>query len=165
MTERRTTLEERRVLNAAFSAALIARASLGFQQEAKVGLPFVYAYLVLPMVLHTETRQRLPGNVVTRLINWAERNPDIMTTFLRRFVELRHVSREGLLLLTTIGSGTFSAGGRIEAPQLAKSLNKAEKSSGSGEVAECLKKSFFLGRWLAVSGEPSIVLTALGVRL
>jgi hypothetical protein len=133
--------------------------------EAKIGMPFVYSYLVLPLTLHTETRERLPRGVVTRLINWAERNPDIMTSFVRRFVDLRNASRAGLLLLTTSGLATIGAGGSILASDGKGVWASLESDASSADVKACMKKAAFLGRWLAVSGTPSTILTALGVRL
>lgn len=165
MTERSQTLEERRVLNPAFAGSLICRAASGFQETVQVGLPFVYSYIVLPIVIHPATRERMPVRTDTRLINWAERNPDVMTTFLRRVADLRNVSREGLLLITSSGMAEFGDCGSVKFTGADRAIRKAETSSPSSEVTDCMKRAHFLGRWLAVSGAPAAVLTALGLRI
>lgn len=165
MTSRHQSVEERRVLNPAFAGALIAQTAIGHETENGEGLPFVYAYLVLPLIMHPETRERIPASVVTRLLNWTERNPDIAVDFFKRLADLRHASREGLLLVTSTGVATVGERGQIKVVSAQKALEGAEKKNASNEVRDCLKRAKFLGRWLATSGAPAAVLTALGVRL
>jgi hypothetical protein len=49
-----------------------------------------------------------------------------------------------------------------KAPQRAA---KYAKESGSTEVADIIKKSHFVGKWLAAAGTPATIFTALGVSL
>lgn len=165
MTLRATTIEERRLLNPAFSGVLIARAVAGYQSESGKGFPFLYSYLILPLVLHSETRARLPSTVVTRLINWSERNAELTTHLSRRLADLALATKEGLLLITTMGLAQIVDDARIELVAADKVFVKFEKSTPSAEVSNCCKKAHFVGRWLASSGTAPTVFTALGVRL
>lgn len=165
MTLRPTTMEERRLLNPAFSGVLIARAVAGYQSESQKGLPFLYSYLILPLVLHSETRNRLPSTVVTRLINWTERNTELTTHFSRRMADLALATKEGLLLITTTGLAHIVDEARIVLVATDKTFANFEKATPSDEVSSCCKKAHFVGRWLASSGTAPTVLTALGVRL
>jgi hypothetical protein len=159
------SLEDRRLLNPAFAGLLVVRASQGFSKQSGGGLPFVYAYLVLPLVLHSETRERLPHAIVTKLLSWAERNGDLVALLPRRVVELGPATREGLFVVLTAGLSNLGLVGQIEPAIDEKSLIGFERNSTSAEVAECVKKAYFVGRWLATSGTVPTVLTALGVRL
>jgi hypothetical protein len=165
MKRSEATLEERRVLNPAFSGALIARAAMGYSGEASEGLPFIYAYLILPFVLHEETRLRLPNAIVTRLITWTERNADLVAYFPRRLNDLSPATREGLLLITTTDVASVGTRGCIIVNAASRVLTKLEKTTKSNEVADCMKRAHFVGRWLATSGTIPTVLSSLGVRL
>jgi hypothetical protein len=159
------SIEDRRLLNPAFAGLLVLRASQGFWKECHVGLPFIYAYLVLPLVLHPETRERLPHAIVTKLLSWAERNGDLVSLLPRRVGELAPATREGLFAISTTGLARLGAGGQLEPVLEQKQLVDFEKSSGSSEVSDSMKKANFVGRWFAISGTVPTVLTALGVRL
>jgi hypothetical protein len=159
------SLEDRRLLNPAFAGALVLRTSQGFRKEAKRGLPFIYAYLVLPLVLHPETRQRLPHAVVTKLPSWAERNSDLVAPLPHRIGELAPATREGLFVISSAGLAELGVGGSIEPALNEKTLTDFEKHAGASEVADCVKKAGFVGRWLATSGTVPTVLTILGIRL
>ena len=78
------SLEERRLLNPAYCGLLVAAAAVGHEREVHRGLPYIYAYLVLPLVLHPETRERLPNSVATKLVTWTERNSELVAGIPRR---------------------------------------------------------------------------------
>jgi hypothetical protein len=144
---------------------VLLRAVQGFAKEAKADFPFVYSYLVLPLVLHPETRERLPQTIVTRLIAWTERNGDLVAMLPRRIAELAPATREGLFAISTNGLAALSASAEVKSTINQKTQAAFDKQLGSVEVFECLKKANFVGRWLATAGTAPTVLTALGVRL
>ena len=159
------SLENRRLLNPAFIGGLLVRAAYGFRREAHSDLPHIYAYLILPLVLHAETRERLPNAVVTRLPTWAERNGDLTALIPKRVNELALATRDAIFLITTTGSASLDDRARI-VPQLAeRTLVNFERSTISPEVAACFHKANFVGRWLATSGTVPTVMTVLGVQL
>jgi hypothetical protein len=159
------SLEERRLLNPAFGGALVIRATLGYAKEGTSGLPYVYTYLILPLLLHPETRDRLPSTIVTKLVTWSERNGDVVAAIPQRVKELAPATRESLFLASTAGLISLGDTGEIH-PVLAEGeLARFERTSGSSEVTICMRKANFIGRWLATSGTVPTVLTALGVQL
>jgi ABC-3C biological conflict system middle component len=159
------SLESLRLLNPAFAGGLLLRASHGFQREAKSGLPYIFSYLVLPLVLHPETRERLPNAVVTRLPTWTERNGDLIPFIAKRAGDLASATREALLLVTTTGLASLDELGRIEPLLADRVLQNFEKTSVSTEVGSCFNKANFVGRWFATSGTVATVMTVLGVKL
>jgi len=160
-----SSLEGRRLLNPAFTGILLLRAAQGFAKEAKSDLPFVFSYLVLPLVLHPETRERLPQTIVTKLVTWAERNGELVAMLPRRTSELAEATRDGMFAVSTNGLAILGPTGQIKPVIDAKTQAAFDKQIGSAEVIECLKKALFVGRWLATAGSAPTVLTALGVRL
>ena len=163
--DHRSNLEGRRLLNPAFCAAILARAVNGFSKDGGGAFPFLYSYLVLPLVLHPETRERLPTTIATRLITWTERNAGLMTQYPRRMADLAPASRDGLKMGTMTGLIGFNEMGAIVPGSANRSQSDYEKTSGSAEVLQCLKKSTFVGRWLVEAGTVPTVLVALGIRL
>src|SRR4051812_392663 len=107
------SLEGRRLLNPAFAGILLLRTAQGFIKEAKSDFLFVYLYLVLPLVLHPETRERLPHTIVTKLVTWAERNGDLVAMLPRRVSELTEATREGIFAVSTNGLATLEGAGQI----------------------------------------------------
>ncbi len=159
------SLENRRLLNPAFAGGLVIRASHGYRREARIGLPYIYAYLVLPLVLHPETRERLPSAVVTRLPTWAERNGDLPPLITKHAGDLASATRDGIFLVTSTGLAGLDDGGRIVPELSERALLNFENASPSAEVRACFHKAYFVGRWLATSGTAATVMTVLGVKL
>jgi hypothetical protein len=159
------SLEDRRLLNPAFTGVLLVRASQSFWKQAQAGLPYVYAHLVLPLVLHPETRERLPHAIVTKLVTWSERNGELLAPLPRRTNEFTPATREGLFVATSTGLARLGPSAEIEPLIPERLLIAFERQVASLEVAECVKKANFLGRWFAASGTVPTILTALGVRL
>lgn len=159
------SLENRRLLNPAFAGSLLLRASQGFLREAQSGLPYIYAYLVLPLILHPETRERLPQTIVTRLPTWTERNGDLTALIPTRVGDFAATTRAAIFLVTTTNLASLNDAGGIAPIISEKSLANFEKSSVSGEVSACFRKAYFVGRWLATAGTAATVMTVLGVKL
>jgi hypothetical protein len=159
------SLENRRLLNPAFAGLVLIRAVIGFHREAKVGFPYIYSYLVVPLVLHPETRERLPQAIVTRLPTWAERNGELTALLPRRVADLAPATQEALFLAATTNLIAFGQEGKILASLSEKALATFEKQNPSAEVDACLRKANFVGRWLATSGTAPTVLTVLGVKI
>ncbi|MCH8616689.1 DUF6521 family protein [Sphingomonas sp. SM33] len=155
--------ERIRLLNPAFTGATIARATEGYVEVTGSGLPFAYAYLIAPFVLHSETRSKLPGSLATRLLPWTEKFGEVIATFPQRVAELSPYSSKGILLATLGGLAELSGDASLFAKPNA-SLKRYTGQSGSTEVENILKKSHFVGKWLAAAGTPATVFTALGVR-
>ena len=101
------SLEARRLLNPAFCGALISAAAAAYEKEANTGMPYLYVFLVLPIVLHPDTRERLPRSAATRLVTWTERNGEVIAQVPKRMADLAPASRSGLLFASTCGAVRF----------------------------------------------------------
>lgn len=159
------SVESRRLLNGAFLGAILTTSADGFYRLSRNGLPFFYSYIVLALVLHAETRQRLPTTVATRLVTWTERNGDIVSLFPARVADLAPFTSRGILTAVQAKMAELSTQASLIPLVSDKDLAAFGKQSGSSEVAEILKKANFIGKWLAAAGTQATVATALGVRL
>lgn len=156
--------EEQALLNPAFTSVLIWHAVTGYQKESGCGMPFVHVFLVLAFVLTKQNREALPSRVQTSLASWAAGDPSTPIRVADAAQKLEYLSREGLQFgmmgqLLEISKGCVSARNvtGVSIPKVTK--------EASPEVGECCKKAFFVGRWLASSGEPANVFSILGVGL
>jgi hypothetical protein len=160
---RRRSLEEQNLLNPGFCATLLWHAAQGYASERKSPLAIELSFLVLPFVLHLETRQRLPRAITTSLPTWLSEHPIVRTRLGERAATLRSFTREALVFGGSHGLLSLSDGGVRANEGLKKQVNAALKIT-SDEVRECAKRSLFLGRWFEKAGRPETVLALMGVQ-
>jgi hypothetical protein len=155
--------EERALLNPGFFSMLFWHAATGHMAEGGAGLPFGTGFLVLPMVLHRETRESLPKMVTTSLPVWLDDNPLVRARLAERARTLVPYTREALLFGGTRGI-LMVREDRVAAEQGWKRKISAELRRSSDEVRSCAKRADFLGRWFARAGSPATVMALMGVR-
>lgn len=153
-------IEEARLLNPAFGALLISRSVDGYVNRAKSNMPLIYAFLIMPLVLHEGTRGRLPSQASASFITWTGQNADEVAVMPLRIRRLLPISREALLFAIGHGAMRLRVGG-LEIGD--RRLSKSAKL-GTQETDECLAKSALLGRWLAGAGTQATILATWGMR-
>lgn len=155
--------EERALLNPGFCANLLWHAARGYAGEGNEDLSFEESFLVLPFVLHRETRETLPRDTRTSLAVWLSNNP---------LASRRIASRARMLVKFTKEAMTFGGvhgfirieRGKIYAEESWKrAVNRSLKSS-SDEVRTCAKRANFIGKWFAQIGNATTVLALMGVK-
>ena len=155
--------EERALLNPSFLSLLFWHAASGHLAEGGAGLPFATSFLVLPMVLHRNTRESLPKIVTTSVPVWLADNPLVRARLAERSRMLVPYTKEGLMFGGMRGiltmSGEAVSAERGWKPKLSKELRRS-----SDEVRACANRANFLGRWFARTGTPATVMALMGVR-
>lgn len=157
------SLEERNLLNPGFCATLLWHATQGYAAERRTPMAIELSFLVLPFVLHRETRESLPRNITTSLPTWLAEHPIVRTRLGERAASLRSFTREALVFGGAHGLLWLSRDGIRANTERKKRVNAVLKSS-SDEVRECAKRAEFLGRWLEKTGGPETVMALLGVQ-
>ena len=152
------------LLNPAFCGFLIRSAVISYTEIRPDGMPFALSFLVLPIVLHLNTREALPRDVRTTLISWLERNPEARVAFDIRVRSLTPFTRESMLFLMHSDLLVLSSDGALLATKTAPIANQATIIRGSEETAACVNRATFIGRWLALSGDAPTVYALFGVR-
>ena len=155
--------EERALLNPSFLSLLFWHAATGHMAEGNVGLPFSTSFLVLPIVLHGETRESLPKIVTTSLPVWLNDNQLVRARVAERARTLVPYTKEALVF------GGVRCLLKLSAEAVSAERSWKLKVTGafvgsSDEVRSCAKRAHFLGRWFARSGSPATVMALLGVR-
>ncbi|WP_295434279.1 three component ABC system middle component [uncultured Thiodictyon sp.] len=154
-------VEEARLLNPAFLAVLTWACARGYGEDDGNGVPFPLLFVALPVVLHKATRQDLPRTVSTPLAAWLADRPEVQVRFAERALALVPLVKEGILFGTN-GQLLQMSSPRILAASRPRAMTGFLKEA-TAEVAECVKKTEFVGKWFAHSGEYSTVMALWGM--
>jgi hypothetical protein len=155
------SIEQARLLNPAFLAALIWSCVKGYNSMSRQGMPYPLLFVAIPIILHKSTRENLPNKISKSLATWIGEHPNVHIHFVERAISLVPLVKEGIIFgvsgqLLQISSSQILLG---EAPI---SINRFLRDS-SDEVRDCMKKANFVGKWFASSGEYTTVMAFWGV--
>lgn len=160
---RERSLEERNLLNPGFCATLLWHAAQGHAVERNTPMAIELAFVVLPFVLHRETRESLPRAITTSLPIWLSEHPILQIRLGERAASLRSFTREALVFGGSHGLLSLRQDGVRANAEMKRRVTTALKDT-SDEVRECAKRAEFLGRWFEKAGNTETVLVLLGVR-
>lgn len=154
--------EERVLLNPGFCANIIWHAARGYADEGGRTLSFEESFLILPFVLHRETRGKLPRTSRTSLAVWLDEYPLVRSRVATRAQLLVPFTKEALTFGGVHGFIRFE-GGIVRAESTwKKSVNRALKDS-SDEVRSCVNRAEFIGKWFAQTGTAATIFALIGV--
>lgn len=157
------SIEERNLLNPGFCTMLLWYSARGYASERSNTMTIELSFLVLPFVLHKETRESLPSNIRTSLPTWIAEHPIVQARLGERAATLRAFTKESLICGGSHGLLSIAHDGIRANADMKQRVNAALKAT-SDEVRECARRAEFLGRWLEKAGGPETVMTLLGVR-
>lgn len=150
-------MEVAHLLNPAFCGEVLARWACSHLEEAEVGPEQPLSYIVLPVVLHSTTRQRLSG--ARQLHVWLQQNPDLRVGFADRVRGMKEITDEALLFEGRYGRMSVDSEGRLEA-KFPKSLSSDDET----QVADCFRRATTFGRLTARAGSLTSIFTMWGIR-
>jgi Family of unknown function (DUF6521) len=154
-------VEEARLLNPAFLAALVWACAKEYGSIDNQGIHYPLSFVAMPVVLHKSTRERLPRSISTSLAAWLGDNPQVHIRFGERASSLVPLVQEGLL---------FGVNGQLLQVSSSRIIARSKPSSMNGflnqasdEVKDCMAKAKFVGRWFASSGDCATIMALWGV--
>lgn len=158
---KRRAPETAHLLNPAFCSIILYQAVFEYEKKARTPFPYTLAYLVLPMVLHKNTRERILSR--TNMVVWLQTNSDVLIGFAQRAKSLVAYSNEALEFLQLHGIVAFVD----EGLSLVKIISKTKQEHFAAmdqEIAECILKARHVGRWFAQMKTVESVYAAWGVK-
>jgi len=157
--------EVQRLLNPSFCSMLLWYSARGHAEASRgrEGIAFEECFLVLPMVLHRETRESLPPRTRTSLPVWLGRNPLAPSTIADRARSLIPFTKEALLFAGAYEVIHFDQT-TIRANPVWRSRMDLALEDSSEEVRSCAKSAEFVGKWFGKTGNSETILSLLGVR-
>jgi len=153
-------IEVASLFNPVFCSVLIRDSIKGFQSEQPNGMNYVLIYLVLPIVLHKATRDRLPKAITVKMHSWLNQNRELRIQFPERVRNINSITKEGLMY--GLQTGLFSIDDQARFKVTDKKIKLSWKSDT--EPFMCSKKAEFIGRWLAQAGDSKTIFHMWGVR-
>lgn len=148
------------LLNPAFCGRVLYSTIKTYNEKANRALPFPLIYLVLPLVLHKETRANI--NSRTQLQLWVQRYPQLLIDFPKRARELVPITNESVEFLLQTGNIILTPNGELEISPTLRSLSKTKFVDD--EISECLKKGEHIAKWFVAAGKAETIYIELGVR-
>ena len=148
------------LLNPAFCGRVLYSTFKTYNEKTSRAFPFPLIYLVLPLVLHKETRIHI--NSRTQLQLWVQRYPQLLIDFPQRARELIPITNESVEFLLQTGKILLTPNGELEISPTSKTLSKTKFVDD--EISECLKKAEHIAKWFAAAGKVETIYIELGVR-
>lgn len=148
------------LLNPAFCGRLLYSAINAYGKKTHRAFPFPLVYLVLPLVLHKETRANI--NSRTQLHLWVQQHPQLLIGFSQRATELIPITNEAVELLLQTGKLVLTPNAELEVSPTSRRLSQNQYVDS--EISECISKSEHVARWFAAAGKVENVYIELGVR-
>jgi len=145
------------LLNPAFCGEILRNAIKEYNSHSGP-FPYVLAYLILPIVLHKKTRERIHSR--SKMHTFLQKNPDLKIGFAERARQLVTVTNESLTFLMQLGYIELDDA-RLKATS--KRTNKINIDTYT-EIYDCFQKALIVGRWFARSENTITVFTMWGVR-
>jgi len=155
------TPEVSSLLNPPFCAVILYAVIAEYQKRAQAGMAFPLLYLILPIILHKDTRSRVSSR--TNMIVWLQRNPDALIGFPERARSLVPFTNEAIEFMLHQHTVSIVGNGII----IKKPISKAgidKYLSTDYEIADCIQKTAHLGRWFLNMRSDESVYAAWGVR-
>lgn len=148
------------LLNPAFCGRILYNSIKTYAEESKRPMPFPLVYLILPLVLHKKTRERIKS--VTKMQIWVQRNTDVLIDFAERTKNLVQITNEAVEFLMQSGMIMLTNDACLELAKLFK-VSDTRKFTNS-EIKDCINKSSSVAKWFAQAGTVETIYTCWGVR-
>lgn len=138
------------LFNPAFCGEIIRATAKEYNKHTNTNFPYAFAFLVLPIVLHKATRERMPRSVRTYFFVWVEQNDDLFFDFSKRTRGMVKYTKEALSFLLIHNKIEISENAEILATnERVKKINKEDYQ----EYNDILKRAEMLGNWLSSTSD------------
>ena len=146
------------LLNPAFCGRLLYAAIVEYDNKDNRHMPFPLLYLILPLVLHLETRQKINGKI---FLKWVQVNQNLLTNFASRTRDLVEITNEAIEFLLCSGVIQLSERGEIGITACKK---LRDVSRPNEEIRDCIQKSRHVAKWFIGAGTTQNIYYFLGIR-
>ena len=157
-TERNTIVAN--LFNPAFCGEIIRACAKEYNKHTNSKFPYAYAFIILPIVLHEATRERMPRSVRTYFFVWVEKNDDLFFDFSKRTRSMVKYTKEALSFLLAHNKIEFNDNAEIIASdERVRKINKEDYQ----EYNDILKKAEMLGKWLSSTSDVKSIYSFLRI--
>ena len=119
--------------------------------------------MILPIVLHKDTRESLPLNTRTSLPAWLQENAEARLGFHNRLIALQPHTREALHYGLAFEWIAIGNSGGIQCVAVGALINRTIRTL-SGDAGDCVSRARFLGRWFRKMDSSETTMALWGIR-
>jgi len=149
------------LLNPAFCGEILRLVIKEYEKESGDKTPFELLFLVLPLVLHKQSRESLPATTSKNFYEWLEENTMTKININNKVKSLVPYTREAILFLIYHKAIKINENGKLE-------FVKYRKTSlpyiDDNEVKDIFKKSSMLGKWFSKIGNTKTIYASIGIK-
>lgn len=148
------------LLNPAFCSFLLLNGLNAYTNNLGEDAPYVFPFVMLPLVLHKPTREIFPHSSRTTFTSWITRADTAAAKigFAERAKNIAPYVREAMLFAMQRSTLYVTASGRLKATPVKKSFPGATQ-----EVKDCARASIMCGKWFSTVGDFKTAMALLGV--
>jgi len=157
-TERNTIVAN--LFNPAFCGEIIRATAKEYNKHTNTKFPYAFTFIVLPIVLHNDTRERMPRSVRTYFFVWVEQNDDLFFDFAKRTRSMVKYTKEALSFLLIHNKIQITKNAEIITTN--ENVKKIKKEDYQ-EYNDILKKAQMLGRWLSSTSDVKSIYSFLRI--
>lgn len=147
------------LINPAFCSEIMRECATAYRQEANANLPFALSVLVLPLILNSKIRVRLPRTKASTIHGWINENEDLKIGLANSITSFIPFTRETIMFAINHNSLSIDENGNIDIKPRRKKFRTEDD-----EIKSCLKKSEIIGKLLSKSGNPLTIYSILGIK-
>lgn len=149
------------LLNPSFCGEIIRRCIKKYEKVTSNNLPYPLIFLILPIVLHKETREKMPSTARKKMHIWLQEYPEVKVDFAKRANNLVPISKETMIFLLQLNALEIDDKGNIKLISYRRTNIPSQKK---GEVEKCYRKAEIVGHWFARMKKSSTIYTMWGVK-
>ena len=149
------------LLNPAFCGEILRLVIKEYEKESGDKIPFELLFLVLPLVLHKQSRESLPSTTSKNFYEWLEENTMTKININTKVKSLVPYTREAILFLIYHKAITINENGKFE---FVKYRKCRLPYIDDNEVKDIFKKSSMLGKWLSKIGNTKTIYASIGIK-
>jgi hypothetical protein len=154
-------IEVAHLLNPAFCGEVLRCAVQKYNEFARWLFPYPLSFLVLPIVLHRQTRESISLTTREQLHVWLQEHQDVRVGFAERAGRLVPFTKEALTFLLQVGTITVDDAAGLK---LTRGARRRWDITREDEASDCFRKAEIVGRWFARAGSPANIYTMWGVK-
>ncbi|HMI02395.1 MAG TPA: three component ABC system middle component [Pedobacter sp.] len=138
------------LFNPAFCGEILRAVIKEYNKHTSVDFPFAFSFIVLPILLHKETRQKMPRSTRTYFFVWVEENDSLFFDFAQRTKSMVKFTKEAISFLLVYKKIVIADTGRMTSTS---EKIKQVSDEDYEEYNDILKKAEMLGKWLSQTSD------------
>lgn len=147
------------LINPAFCSEILRECASAYKKEANANFPFALSVLVLPFVLNSKIRERLPKTKASTVHGWINDNEDLKIGLASSISSFIPFTRESIMFAIAHDSLTIDEQGNIEVKH-----RRGKLKADDEEINSCIKKAEVIGKVFSKSGNPLTIYSILGIK-